>query len=195
MKFTTAFIAAASTYLVSAALTESCGAPSTTIADGDVFRVMTIRSGSDLQYASLQAANSGLLINTPAQNASCSQDVNYASFRLSEGSLYLNTANPPQQFYVDRSGMGQGVIQYTTGAQQPGRNSERNGFTVDGSGNLVFRDQTGQDIGFQACPGARPGGYSVWLDSVQNPGGNSNCVGFLAKALKEDNPVSCSYTS
>ncbi|CAO2656454.1 Nn.00g052570.m01.CDS01 [Neocucurbitaria sp. VM-36] len=194
MKFTTAAIAASAAALVSAS---PCGQnpDDTKINDGDVFRIMTIRSGSDIQYGSLQAANSALYVNTPAQNASCSQAVNYASFRLSSGDLYLNTDNPPQQLYIDRSGMGQGVIQYTTGAQGPSKNSERTGFMVDESSNLIFRDRTGQNIGLQACPNARQGGYSVWLDITQNPGGNSNCVGFIARALKEEKPVTCSYTS
>ena len=90
--------------------------------------------------------------------------------------------------------MGQGVIQYTTGAQGIGRNQERTGFTLDANSNLVFRDQTGQDTGFQACPNALQGGYSVWLSGVTNPAGNKDCVGFVARALKEEKPVSCSYT-
>lgn len=195
MKFVTAAIAASAAALVSAS---PCGkAPTDTeIKAGDVFRIMTIRSGSDIQYGQLQAANGGFLINAPKQNASCSEDVNYASFRLTDaGELFLNTENPPQQAFVDRSGMGQGVFQYTTGAQGGSRNSERTGFTLDANSNLIFKDQTNQEIGFQACPNAAPGGYSVWLDITQNPGGNSNCVGFVARALKEDNPVSCMYTS
>ena len=193
MKFTTAAVAATAAAIVSAS---PCGPNPTNfkINDGDVFTVMAIRSGSDIQYAELQAANRGLLINTPKQNASCSEDVNYASFRLSEGNLYLNTENPPQEFFVDRSGMGQGIIQYTTGAQQPGRNSERTGFTIDGNSNPVFRDQTGKDTGFQACPGAFPGGYAVWLDSITNPAGYKDCLDFIARAVKATKPVSCSYT-
>ncbi|KAJ4318255.1 hypothetical protein N0V94_004537 [Neodidymelliopsis sp. IMI 364377] len=193
MKFTTAAIAASAAALVSAS---PCTKRNTDIQTGDVFSLMAIRSGSDIQYASVQASNSGFLLNTPKQNASCSEDLNYASFRLTEaGELYLYTANPPQQAYVDRSGMGQGVFQYTTGAQGAGRNSERTGFTLDEDNHLVFRDQTNQNIGFQACPNALPGGYSIWLDITTNPGGNENCVGFAARAVKQEKPVSCMYTS
>ncbi|KAJ4365906.1 hypothetical protein N0V83_008528 [Neocucurbitaria cava] len=152
MRFTTttAAIAASTAALTSAS---PCGSSSnTTIAAGDIFRILTIRSGSALQYGSLQASNRALYINTPSQNASCSSSTptNYASFFLStDGSLYLNTdGNPPQQLFVDRSGMGQGVIQYTTGAEQPGRNSERTGWAVDGNGDLTFKES-----GLQACPG------------------------------------------
>ena len=195
MKFTTAAIAASAAALVSAS---PCGKATseTDIKTGDVFRIMTIRSGSEIQYGQLQAANGAFYVNTPSQNASCTPEANYASFRLTDaGELFLNTENPPQQAYVDRSGMGQGVFQYTTGVQGAGRNSERTGFTLDSNSNLIFKDQTNQEIGFQACPNALQGGYSVWLDITQNPGGNSDCVGFVARALKEDKPVTCMYTS
>lgn len=194
MKFSIAVIAASAAALTSAS---PCGKTSDTeIKTGDVFRIMTIRSGSDIQYGQMQAANSGFLVNTPKQNASCSENVNYASFRLTDaGELYLNTRNPPQQAFVDRSGMGQGVFQYTTGAQGASRNSERATFALDANNNLIFKGQDNQDIGFQACPNALPGGYSVWLSTTQNPGGNQDCVGFVARALKEEKPVSCMYTS
>lgn len=193
MKFTSAAVAASAAALVSAS---PCGvAPnSTTINAGDVFRIMTIRSGSDIQYGSVQAATSGFLVNTPKQNASCSEDVNYASFLLTEaGELFLKTENPPQQAYVDRSGMAQGIFQYTTGAQGAPESAERTGFALDENSNLIFKAQT--DYGFQACPNAPQGGYSVWLTGTTNPGGNSDCVGFVARAIKEDTPVSCMYTS
>jgi hypothetical protein len=191
MKFTAAAAIAATAAVASAGPIEPAK-----INDGDVFSILNIRSGSDFQNTQLQAANNSLLINAPAQNAFCGpENPNYAQFQLSNGTLYLYTANPPQQFFVDRSGMGQGVIQYTTGAQQPVKNGERQGFTVNEKGSLVFRDQTGQDIGFQACPGALGGGYSVWLDSVTNPAGATDCLGFNAFALKEEKPVKCSYTA
>ncbi|KAF1928990.1 uncharacterized protein M421DRAFT_420221 [Didymella exigua CBS 183.55] len=193
MKFTTAAIAASAAALVSAS---PCGkAPSDTeIKTGDVFSIITIRSGSDIQYGSLQAANGAFYVNTPKQNATCSEDSNFASFRLTDaGELFLNTENTPQQAFVDRSGMGQGVFQYTTGTAGASANSERTGFALDENNNLVFKAQT--DIGFQACPNAAQGGYSVWLDDTQNPGGNSNCLGFIARTLKSPKPVTCTYTS
>lgn len=195
MKFTTAAVAASAAALVSASPC-AMATSDTEIKTGDIFRIMTIRSGSDIQYGQMQAANGAFYVNTPSQNASCSTDVNYASFFLTDaGELYLNTDNPPQQAYVDRSGMGQGVFQYTTGAQGASSNSERTGFTLDSNSNLIFKDQTNQEIGLRACPNALQGGYSVWLDITENPGGNSNCVPFVARALKEIEPVSCTYTS
>lgn len=193
MKFTTAAIAASAAAIVSASpIGESTSV--TAINTGDVFRIMPILSGSDIQNGQVQAANGAFYVNTPKQNATCSEDVNYASFRLTAaGELYLNTPDSPQQAYVDRSGMGQGIFRYTTGSENAGTNSERTGFALDANNNLVFKRQT--EIGFQACPNARQGGYSVWLDISQNPGGNSNCVGFVARALKEDKAVTCTYTS
>ena len=193
MKFTTTTLALASSALISA--TPCAPTPSTNPAPGDIFRIMSIRSGSDIQYGSVQASTRGFRINAPSQNASCSSDVNYASFYLTEaGDLYLNTDNPPQQAFVDRSGMGQGVIQYTTGVQGIGRNQERGPFKVDDDSNLVFVSANGDTTGFQACPNAAGGGYSVWLAGATNPGGNSNCVGFIARALKEESPVKCMYS-
>jgi hypothetical protein len=191
MKFTAAAAIAAT-----AAVTFAGPLEPQKINDGDVFSILNIRSGSDFQNTQLQAFSNGLHIKAPAQGNFCGPETpNYAQFQLSNGTLYLFTDNPPQQFFVDRSGMGQGVIQYTTGAQQPVKNGERQGFTVNEKGLLVFKDQTNQEIGFQACPGAANGSYSVWLDSVANPAGAKDCLGFNAVALKEDKPVKCSYTA
>lgn len=193
MKFTTATVLAASAALVTA----SPCAPNPTdsvIKDGDVFTILTIRSGSDLQYGNFQAANRALYVNTPKQNATCSEDVNYASFLIKDGGLYLNNDKEPQQIVVDRSGMGQGNIQYTTGADATiGRNQERTTFAIDASSNLVFQGGN-QNLTFQACPGARQGGYAVWLSGSTNPGGQTGCLSFVARALKAEKPVTCTYT-
>lgn len=192
MKFTTSAVIASTAALAAASPVDSA-IPKF---DGNgVFKVMAIRSASDIHYADLQAATGGLRINYPKQNSSCTNpEVNYASFTLSQdtGDLYLYTANPPLQAYVDRSGMGQGVLRFSTGVQPIGKNQERGPFKIDEEGNLVFAAANGV-TGFQACPNALGGGYSVWLAGNTNPGGNSDCVGFVAKALKEDPPVKCLY--
>ncbi|KAI8939402.1 hypothetical protein NX059_003184 [Plenodomus lindquistii] len=195
MKFTVASIIAATAAIASAAPVDTAPVDSQ-IKDGDRFTVMAIRSGSDLQYASFQAARSGLLLNTAQQNASCGSDVNYATFFLNNGSLFLNTDNPPQQIFVDRSGMGQGAIGYTTGVQSIGKNQERGPFGINDSGELVFHGPGIQgDYGFLACPNTRDGGYSVRLATGgTNPAGLTGCVGIGARALKAENPVVCSYT-
>lgn len=194
MKFTTTTLAAATLALTSAA---PCDSPFTTdLKPNQPFRIMAIRSGSDLQYASVQALSNGLRINNPSQGASCGPDPrDYATFYINDsGDLYLYTANPPQQIYVDRSGMGQGIIQYTTGVQGIGKNQERGPFSIK-DGELVFDNRNGEPTYFQACPGANGGGYSVWLSGVANPGGNKDCVGFKARILKEENAEKCSYTA
>lgn len=192
MQFFAAAIAASAAALVSASPCATTTAD-TEIKAGDVFRIMSIRSGSPIQYASVQAANNGFYLGTELQNATCTKDVNYASFRLTEaGELFLNNDQTSQQAYVDRSGMGQGVFQYTTGDQGPSRNGERTGFALDESNNLVFSDQK---TPFQACPNAFPSGYSVWLGNSTSAGGNQGCLPFLARAMKEDPAVSCSYTT
>ncbi|KAF1365118.1 hypothetical protein EJ07DRAFT_171021 [Lizonia empirigonia] len=192
MQFFAAAIAASAAALVSAS---PCATTTTDteIKAGDVFRIMTIRSGSPIQYASVQAANNGFYVGTAMQNATCTKDVNYASFRLTEaGELFLYNNQTSQQAYVDRSGMGQGVFQYTTGDKSAGSKSERTGFALDESNNLVFsNDKTG----FQACPGAAPSGYSVWLGNSTTAGGNTDCLPFIARAMKEDPAISCSYTT
>lgn len=198
MKFTTAAAAATTLALASASPIAQSSAPADAeIKAGDSFRIMTIRSGSDFQYASVQASTRGLRINQKSQGAFCSKaDTNYASFFLTEaGELYLNTiGNPPQQLFVDRSGMGQGIIQYTTGVQGLPKNGERGPFAIQ-DGNLVFAPTNSGPTGFQACPIQGGEGYSIWLAGSTNPGGNEGCVGFVAKALKEDEPIKCDYTN
>lgn len=100
MRFTSLLPALAS---VSAAL------PTATSSSPDqTFGLIAIHSGSDVQYAGFNAALSSLFARLPAQNASCNRpDDGYATFYLNEGGLFLyDTSATPQQFYVDRSGMG-----------------------------------------------------------------------------------------
>jgi hypothetical protein len=124
--------------------------------------------------------------------------INYASFSINEetGSVDIYTFNPPLQLYVDRSGMGQGNLRYTTGVQPIGKNQERGPFKINDDGDLVFAagGLTG-DVGFQACPGAVGGGWKIWLAGVEKPAGSEGCTPFTMKALKEDPIMKCLYTS
>lgn len=128
MQFTTALVASA------AALTASALPQTTPIAAGQGFGIITIRSGSDVQNSGVQAARSGLLVNAKSQNASCDVETNFATFYINdEQELHLwesTTSARPQTVYVDRSGMGQGLIGYTTGAQPLPRNGENKGKKV-----------------------------------------------------------------
>jgi hypothetical protein len=104
----------------------------------------------------------------------------------------LYTADPPEQAVVDRSGMGQGNIAFTVGVQAIGKNQERGPFAIDEEGYLFFNATNGAQ-GFQACPGAIRGGYSVWLGGVATPAGIEGCIPFAARAVNETVPFECSY--
>jgi hypothetical protein len=194
MKFTTSAIIATTAAVASALPAES---PFPRPGTNEVFSIMAIRSASPIHYASIQAKNGSFYLTSPDQGASCGpENPGYAQFTLGEekGDLYLYTPNPPQQAVVDRSGMGQGNIAYTTGVQSIGKNQQRGPFKIDEEGNVVFDAAQGPQ-GFQACPNAAGGGYSVWLAGEVNPGSNKDCVGFTAKAIKESKPLKCSYTN
>lgn len=171
----------------------------TTIAPGDKFVLTALRSASPIHFASVSAAKRSIFLNLPSQGATCDDgskptDPNFATFTLSEdGGLYLYAASAtPQQLFADRSGMGQGKLGYTTGAEPGPKNGERTGFVVDEYGDLTLGGS-----GFVACPSSIDGAWSVWVSTgVANPGGNSDCLGFSARASKiETAPNSCLYTS
>ncbi|KAL5318847.1 hypothetical protein ACEPPN_013914 [Leptodophora sp. 'Broadleaf-Isolate-01'] len=157
------------------------------------FSLLAIRSGSAIQYATFSAAKSSLFANLPAQNASCdAEGVNTATFTLNNGTLNLYAASAtPQTFYVDRSGMGQGKLGYTTGAQPAPRNAERTGWEIR-DGYLYFNE-----AGLIACPNSIDGAWSVWVSAgIENPAGNSNCTAFAPKVVEivEGSQVGCLYT-
>lgn len=72
------------------------------------FGIVSIHSGSAVQYASFNAAKSSLFAGLPSQNASCARPQEQtATFYIKDGALYLyDQSATPQEFYVDRSGMG-----------------------------------------------------------------------------------------
>jgi hypothetical protein len=206
MKFTAA-AAAASMAAICSALPQA-SSPFPRPEAGDAFRLMSLRTGTAIQYGNVQAREGSLVINSPDQNnktcaingdrENTTNGINYATFSLDEenGSVYLYTFNPPLQLYVDRSGMGNGNVQYTTGVQPIGKNQERGPFKINDDGDLVFAagGLTG-DVGFQACPGAVGGGWKIWLNGVDKPAGSEGCTPFTMKALKESETMKCLYSS
>ncbi|KAK5637522.1 hypothetical protein RRF57_013237 [Xylaria bambusicola] len=187
-------------FLAGAAMaSRSTPTPSSTIGPDEPFGLMSLRSASPIHFGQFQAALSSIFLFLPSQNATCDDgqkptNPNYATFALSEdGGLYLyaNSATP-QQLFVDRSGMGQGKLGYTTGAQPAPRNSERTAFSIDEYGDLSFNG-----AGFIACPNSIDGAWTIWVDAgFANPGGNSDCLGLAARTVKiEEGANSCSYTS
>ncbi|KAI1407892.1 cell wall protein PhiA [Hypoxylon sp. FL1857] len=156
------------------------------------FSLMALRSASEVHFSSVEAAKSSLFLNLPNQNASCDAGpADYATFYLQDGGLYLYAASAtPQQLYVDRSGMGQGKLGYTTGAQPPPRNGERTSFELDENNDLMFNG-----AGFLACPDSIDGAWSVWVSAgVDQPGGNEGCLGVSVRAVEAFAPNGCLYT-
>ncbi|GJC81691.1 cell wall protein phiA [Colletotrichum liriopes] len=158
------------------------------------FQLMALRSASPVHFSRFQAAKSSVFLQLPSQNATCDdrEADDAATFYLSEdGGLYLYAASAtPQQLYADRSGMGQGKLGYTTGAQPAPRNGERTGFTIDQYGDLTL-----EGAGFLACPNSIEGSWSVWVSSgIANPAGNTDCLGVSVRAVEVAEPNSCTYT-
>lgn len=71
------------------------------------FSLVAVRSGSDVDADSFQAAGGRLSLDLPSQNASCDgQPAESATFYLHDGTLYLYNDATIQQLYTDRSWMG-----------------------------------------------------------------------------------------
>lgn len=168
----------------------------TSVPDNTPFSVLSIRSGSAVHLASFSAVIGGLDLAVESQNATCESETNTATFYLSSGSLYLYTPEDiTQQVYVDRSGMGQGVIQYSTspGGYGAGRNSETVGWAVDETGELNFDGDS-----LLACPSSAnstAGPYSIWLNTGDDtPAGLEGCLGISSKAVPVTEANACTYT-
>lgn len=195
-------ILAASTLVAAAAAapalhTRQDNTTTTDIPDGTPFGLLSLRSGSDVHFAPFSAANGGLsLYPAPSQGATCETESNSATFYLSDGALVLYTpANITQTLYVDRSGMGQGVLQYSTtpGGYSPPRNAETTGWEVDEAGDLTFDGDS-----LLACPASAnstAGPWSLWVNvGVANPGGYSGCLGISSRVVESAEPNTCTYT-
>lgn len=107
MHFTSLFLATLGAVSASA-LPSGQSSPCNAASPGNTFGLVAIRSGSPVQYAGFNAALSSLFAGLPSQNASCDcTDTGYATFYLNNGGLFLYAESAtPQQFFVDRSGMG-----------------------------------------------------------------------------------------
>ncbi|KAK2589603.1 hypothetical protein QQS21_012720 [Conoideocrella luteorostrata] len=181
MKFTTSTVIS-SVFFAGTAL----AAPS----KPQAFDVMALRSASPIHFASLSAAKSSLFLNLPKQDAQCKGENNRAVLYLQGSKLFLySDGDKLQQVFVDRSGMGQGKIGYIDSDSQPPRNSELEGWSINGDGNLVFDNKI-----LQACPNSIDGAWAVWTTDVAEPAGNKGCLGFSPRTLPNDKPVSCVYS-
>lgn len=188
-----------------AALPETQPAPNPDIV---IFGVVSQQPGGNLQANGWGAMNNGIFTgDSPQEGAVCADGLfhQFATFVLNKaegGTLSLYTDGKPwQELYVDRSGLGQGMMQYTTGAQPAPRTAEREGWAIDEKGLLSF----GGSNKFLACPGSSPNFFRVLPDvGKPNPAGYTGCTEITAltqiynpdpKAVKPNYPVQCSYTS
>jgi hypothetical protein len=206
MKYTTAAI---TTITMAVAGAKDCDLPpiSEAVVAGDIFKLVALpKVANEIECAPFQAKNNNLLINAEFQGANCTSRTSrkYASFVLNgQGLLFLNTGDTPdnfqtQQIFVDRSGMGQGQIQYTTGLDTTiGKNQELGPFKLTDSSDLVFDNGNGVVTAFQACPpsdGDKLTGWEVWLAGNPKPAGSEGCVELNARAVKDDQPEACEYS-
>ncbi|KAL6876864.1 hypothetical protein J3F83DRAFT_727334 [Trichoderma novae-zelandiae] len=156
------------------------------------FDVMALRSASPIHFSQVSAARSGLFLGLPQQNATCKgASGGHATFYVADEELVLYSCEGvKQKVFVDRSGMGQGIVGYITGDLPLPRYGELKGWRVDSSQNLWFKD-----TGLIACPNSIDGSWRIWLGlGLQRPGGNQGCLGFTARRLENTKPVSCRYT-
>ncbi|CAG7915779.1 unnamed protein product [Penicillium olsonii] len=161
-------------------------------AQPNTFTLLAVHPGSDVDGISLNAAQRSIFAGLASQNADCARaEKQVATFYIKDEALYLyGKSESPQELYVDRSGMGQGRLGYTTGAEGGSRNAEREGWAIEG-GNLQF---SGSDL--IACPKSVGDSWSLWVSAgVSSPGGNSDCVGITARVQEAPNPNACTYTS
>ncbi|KAA8642778.1 hypothetical protein EYZ11_002924 [Aspergillus tanneri] len=178
-------------FVVAASAAATAAATPVADSQANTFGVIAIHSGSGVQNAAFNAAKSSLFAGLPNQNASCARpDEQFATFYIQDGSLFLYDASAtPQEIFVDRSGMGQGKIGYTTGAQQTPRNSERKGWAIK-DGHLEFDGKS-----LIACPNSIDGAYSIWVSvGIENPGYNKDCIGIAGRVEPTSNPNGCRYT-
>lgn len=192
MLFTSAtvlgLLAAAANALPAASTT-----PNATIPADAKFGLIALRSASPIHFSPVQASKSSIFLQFPDQGAQCQGDPeNSATFWLQDGGLYLygGKGNTPQQLYADLSGMGQGVLGYTTGAQPITKYAQRGPWSLDAAGDLTLDGR-----GLIACPNAIEGAWGVWVDAgIATPGGKEGCLPFSARAVVDDTPNGCYYS-
>ncbi|KAF7554620.1 hypothetical protein G7Z17_g2769 [Cylindrodendrum hubeiense] len=155
------------------------------------FEVLALRPATGIHFTGFQAAHNNIQLKLANQGATCKTATdNLATFKLVDGNLFLyHEGTTPQQLFVDRSGMGQGKLGYTTNVNEIPARWERKGWVVDNNGDLKFGTS-----GFIACPSSS-GSWSVWVNAGNSqPGGNSGCLTLTARPIKLNKPNSCTYT-
>ncbi|KAK3304183.1 uncharacterized protein B0T15DRAFT_232133 [Chaetomium strumarium] len=158
------------------------------------FGIMALRSASPIHFAMAGASQGKLGFNFPdsKNDAQCTdgQKPTAATFTLKDGELYLYGSDQVQQIYVDRSGMGQGVLGYfNKDVSRPPRNGELSGWSVDENDNLTF-----DGTPLKACPGT-DNAYYIWASGADKPAGIEGCLGFSARTVTKSDAVQCTYST
>ncbi|KAK4119724.1 hypothetical protein N657DRAFT_649874 [Parathielavia appendiculata] len=191
MQLTTVLLSALAAVASAAPTGGSCPAPTRK------FGIMSLRSASPIHFAKVGASQNKLALNLPNNklDAQCA-DGNArpdAIFEIKDGELYLyGEGDKVQQILVDRSGMGQGNLQYfNKGATAPGGNLELKGWAVDANDNLTFNNNA-----LLACPSTSDSSWYVWVNvGIEKPANQEGCVGFTARTVTNANPVKCTYST
>jgi hypothetical protein len=166
--------------------------------DLSYFQIMALRSASPIHFGQFNAAQESIWLNYQGQNASCMAGTTdgpaYFQLNSADKTLWLYASgNPRQELYADRSGMGQGKLGYTTGAQPAPKNAEREGWEVDETGNISFNG-----AGLIACRSGAEDPFSVWVSTgVEKPAGHTECYGMSARTVEVefDNLQDCYYSN
>ncbi|KAF7187728.1 Cell wall protein phiA [Pseudocercospora fuligena] len=149
-------------------------------------------TGTNITNINLTASKGRLFIGgKQAPKCEGDQKQDFATFALySDGTVFLwKVSNPPQQLWVDASGMGMGITGYTSGDEKAPRNASRGKFAVDKDGYLTF-----EGTGAKACPTTEEGKWSVWFTTNEKPGWQDGCVDVKLKAYKAPARVACEYS-
>ncbi|KAI0015572.1 cell wall protein PhiA [Xylariomycetidae sp. FL0641] len=183
------FNAAALSLLAGAAV--AMPAPQPIPADAK-FTLQIDNSNAALDYAGVSAANKELFVKLAGkQGANCDtgNSVSTATFYMKDGNLFL-FGNLNQEMFADLSGMGQGIMQYTTGDEGKPKNAQRGTFALDDTTHILTLDGNG----FVACPND-DGSWILLADAgISEPTGRKGCVNVNLKANEATAPVSCVYS-
>ncbi|KAH6855525.1 hypothetical protein B0I37DRAFT_365091 [Chaetomium sp. MPI-CAGE-AT-0009] len=162
------------------------------------FGIMALRSASPIHFATVGASQNGIALNLPDNklDAECADGKarRDAIFYIKDEELYLyGKGDVVQQFLVDRSGMGQGVVRYfdKKGESPPGGRLEVKGWALDANENLNFMGN-----GLLACPSTIDGSWNIWLSlNITEPAGQKGCLPFTGRTITIADPVKCTYSN
>lgn len=109
MQLTAAILAFAAGAIAVPAATSAATGPVATSSVSQPFNVLSIRSGTTLQYSPWGATKGSLLSGLKEQGAKCDKSGgNSATFEIRDGELFLyNKDKDTQKVWVDLSGMGE----------------------------------------------------------------------------------------